>query len=201
MATIPLKDYAAQHNRDYTTVRNRARRGLFKTASQVNGEWAIDADEPYTDFRAGKPKTKDLTGQRFGLLVARSIDHTQQAAYWLCDCDCGKTTIVRASLLINGNTQSCSCGNGSAAHIKKTNRGKEAYRIDGTMTNQLSDKPPVNNTSGRRGVSFNRRRQKWEAYIRFSGKHYHLGHFDEFKDAVKAREDAEEKYFAPYAKK
>ena len=43
---------------------------------------------------------KDLTGQRFGSLVAIRLDHIgekNKAAYWLYKCDCGKETILRAN--------------------------------------------------------------------------------------------------------
>lgn len=56
-------------------------------------------------------KLKDLTGQRFGRLVVLSRAESRNkkyGAYWLCQCDCGNTTIVRANCLKN-NTYSCGC--------------------------------------------------------------------------------------------
>jgi hypothetical protein len=41
----------------------------------------------------------------------------------------------------------------------------------------------VNNTSGVRGVSFDKRRDKWVAYIHVDSKRIHLGYFDCFNDA------------------
>lgn len=57
----------------------------------------------------GKPI--DLTGQRFGRLVVigRSLESKHGEATWLCQCDCGNTSIVRGSYLRGGNTQSCGC--------------------------------------------------------------------------------------------
>lgn len=53
----------------------------------------------------------DLTGQRFGRLVAIERVGTAKdgQAQWLCQCDCGNTTVVRAGDLRRGNTQSCGC--------------------------------------------------------------------------------------------
>ena len=56
-------------------------------------------------------KALELTGQRFGKLVAieRCGEDRHGHAKWLCLCDCGKETIAFGSLLKNGNTQSCGC--------------------------------------------------------------------------------------------
>lgn len=53
---------------------------------------------------------RDLTGQRFGRLVALSIDHKKKGqAYWLCQCDCGNQHVVRQSHLTSGRIRSCGC--------------------------------------------------------------------------------------------
>ena len=62
----------------------------------------------------------------------------------------------------------------------------------------LSSTPPKTNTSGVRGVSWSKQKQDWEAYIKFKGVHYHLGHFKRLEDAAKARARAEEDYFQKF---
>lgn len=52
-----------------------------------------------------------------------------------------------------------------------------------------------NNTSGKTGVSFYTNQKKWSAEIHVKGEHIRLGMFDDFNDAVKARKDAEMKYY------
>ena len=61
-------------------------------------------------------KFNDLTGQRFGRLVVVeragryvSPNRKQTHSTWLCKCDCGNSTIVRANQLRSGGTQSCGC--------------------------------------------------------------------------------------------
>lgn len=56
-------------------------------------------------------KAKDITGQRFGKLVAieRSGRDKDNGALWKCKCDCGNTIVTRAASLRNGNTKSCGC--------------------------------------------------------------------------------------------
>lgn len=55
-----------------------------------------------------------------------------------------------------------------------------------------------NNTSGVAGVGWIKRVSKWEAHIKVAGKKIHLGGFQEFSDAVKARRNAEKKYFGEF---
>lgn len=57
---------------------------------------------------ADKPRFSrriDLSGQRFGKLVA--LRPTEKG--WLCRCDCGNETDVKAYYLRHGDTQSCGC--------------------------------------------------------------------------------------------
>lgn len=49
-----------------------------------------------------------------------------------------------------------------------------------------------NNTSGRRGVSWSERRQKWRAYLRTKGRTAWLGEFTNKTDAIRAVEEVEE---------
>lgn len=65
-----------------------------------------------------KPGQKDLTGQRFGKLVAVSpMDERDYngVTVWYCKCDCGGDTRVSAALLKNGYRKSCGCLRGRNA--------------------------------------------------------------------------------------
>jgi len=54
---------------------------------------------------------KDLTGQRFGRLIA--IEPTDKRSgsriLWRCKCDCGNEAYVSSANLVSGNTKSCGC--------------------------------------------------------------------------------------------
>jgi hypothetical protein len=52
----------------------------------------------------------ELAGKRYGKLVVTSFAFSKNGAHWNCTCDCGKTSIVRASMLTTGTTKSCGCG-------------------------------------------------------------------------------------------
>ena len=60
------------------------------------------------------PRMVDITGQRFGRLVAREraadlIYSGRPFTAWRCDCDCGASSVATASGLTRGLTKSCGC--------------------------------------------------------------------------------------------
>lgn len=64
--------------------------------------------------------------------------------------------------------------------------------------NARNRKIQKNNTSGIRGVEFNKNYLKWRASIRVDKKSIFLGQFDNPQDAAKARKDAEELYHGKF---
>jgi hypothetical protein len=53
---------------------------------------------------------KDITGERFGRLVAIKVSHkVGPKTYWWCRCDCGKEKPVQLSKLTTEWTRSCGC--------------------------------------------------------------------------------------------
>ncbi len=59
-----------------------------------------------------EPFSKDLTGQRFGKLVALERlerKNNSKTYFWKCKCDCGRYCEKEAQYLINGDTKSCGC--------------------------------------------------------------------------------------------
>ena len=132
-------------------------------------------------------RVKDLTGQTFGKLKVKSLAYTKNRfAYWSCVCECGTSAVVRGVSLTNGNTKSCGCGAKNHADKMLSDRVKE------TRIGSLSRKPQRNNTSGHTGVYWYKKKQKWHAEIIFQKVRYYLGYFDNFDDAVKTREAAED---------
>jgi len=70
-------------------------------------------------------KIRDLAGQRFGKLVAISLNDercTRGKAVWKCKCDCGNTIDVTSSQLVQRGTKSCGCWRREAP--KKRSKGK-----------------------------------------------------------------------------
>lgn len=78
---------------------------------------------------------------------------------------------------------------------------KENLRICSQSENSRNNSISKNNKSGVAGVSFGKKENKWKAYIKFNKKHIHLGCYDDFNEAVKARKEAEIKYFGEFVPK
>ena len=145
---------------------------------------------------------KDITGKRYGML--RAISPTGEVdksgnAYWNCECDCGNTIVVSLRNLRNKQTKSCGCLktiNGKKLGAITRNRcvdGSDPYKLYG-------DKPRKNNKSGYRGVSLNKRTNRYVADITFKGKRHHLGEFDTAEEAHDAYLKAKEELHEPYLK-
>lgn len=133
----------------------------------------------------------DLTGRRFGRLIALEYAGRQgRKTLWHCRCDCGKEVVVQRSSLISGNTTSCGCAADPSRLL--------ADRVDGTRLGAIRHPHRATNTSGVTGVSWNKRRGKWEAYIQLQGQKIHLGLYAKIEDAAKARARAEEDYFQKF---
>lgn len=77
---------------------------------------------------------KDLSGQRFGRLVAiksmgKSSVHGSMT--WLCQCDCGGNVVARADQIKSGNTKSCGCLSEESRHKPKKHGGSSTklYKV------------------------------------------------------------------------
>jgi hypothetical protein len=61
------------------------------------------------------PVARNITGQRFGRLIAlgpvKVVKFPSGAnhVHWLCQCDCGAQKVISSGKLTNGNTSSCGC--------------------------------------------------------------------------------------------
>ena len=60
-------------------------------------------------FQRHKSHPRDLTGQRFGRLVAKTKWREGRRYVWRCRCDCGNEADVRVDQLTRGVTKSCGC--------------------------------------------------------------------------------------------
>ena len=76
---------------------------------------------------------------------------------------------------------------------------KHNLRICTQQENIMNCKLSKNNTSGVTGVYWGNRENKWISIIMVNRKQIYLGSFYNFEDAVKARKDAEKKYFGEFS--
>jgi len=119
-----------------------------------------------------RSRYRDISGQRFGKLVA--IEPTElrsgNSIVWKCQCDCGKVSNHSSNALLNGQAKSCGC---SRYELRRSAKDGSAAR----------------NTSGVRGVRVFR--NQWQASISYRRKTYHLGTFSDMEEAVRVRTEAE----------
>lgn len=153
---------------------------------------------------------KKIEGQRFGRLVAISPTEkrgTNGSVIWKCKCDCGNIVEVSVKNLTaksGKNTRSCGCVLEDYQRTKGTQILREEVKkdcVEGTKIHSLSMKISINNTSGIKGVTWDKRKKKWKAQICLKRTQYNLGTYDSIEDAAKARKEAEEKLFKPVLEK
>ena len=75
---------------------------------------------------------------------------------------------------------------------------KSNLRICTNAENNHNKGLRCDNTSGYSGVTWNKKLQKWYSKITINGKQIYLGVFTNINDAIKARQNAEIKYFKEY---
>lgn len=140
----------------------------------------------------------NLAGRRFDRLVALypvKVKHKGSSAMWHCKCDCGNEVDAPAYGLLNGMIHSCGCltkEHGSQLHTHLHNL--ENTCVEGLIRAQKNFR---NNTAGFRGLCLTKS-GSYRVTINFQKKHYLIGTFKTFEEAVEARLDAEESLHAGF---
>ena len=131
---------------------------------------------------------------------------------------CLRGTGLSKSYAIRGFRKSKTCNiTGSISMHRQLMRPEKGYVIDhvdgNTLNNQKSNlrictqsqncrnqKIGKSNTSGYKGVSYNKGQGKYNSRIKFNKKSIHLGCFVNLKDAARAYNSAAVKYHGEFAK-
>lgn len=163
---------------------------LFKNEYDLSGEygvgWTNNKEEFYFDLE-DYDKIKSYTW------------HMDKDGYIVANCVIGgRATTLKMHRLIMGVLNDNNVCVDHIKHINFDNR-KSKLRIVSYTQNSMNTKSPKNNTSGCKGVSWNKEKRKWEVYITIDGKRKHLGYFKEFEDAKKTRLKAEDEHFGEYS--
>jgi hypothetical protein len=80
------------------------------------------------------------------------------------------------------------------------NNRKSNLRLATTIQNAMNKKTPASNTSGYKGVWWDRDKERWKSEIKVDGKKICLGSFSDKRSAAKAYNSAARKYFGEFAK-
>lgn len=115
-------------------------------------------------------RMRNLSGQRFGRLIAREISGraANKNILWVCDCDCGETTVAASSNLIRGVTQSCGCFKHERCREAGTKHGQHGTGAHSSWMSMrqrcLNPKNPAFPSYGGRGISIC---DRWESFENF----------------------------------
>lgn len=95
-----------------------------------------------------------MTGKKFEKLLVVSREPSKNGrAMWLCQCDCGNSTIVKGKQLLNGNTKSCGCLR-KEVKIKHGKYNTRLYTIWRSMKQRCYNKNNIRyNDYGGRGIA------------------------------------------------
>ena len=86
-------------------------------------------------------RLNDLSGKRFGRLVVlgrMAQNNANNKVIWLCQCDCGRQTVVIGSRLYTGKTKSCGCLTRERTIERSTRHGFCHTRLYGIWCNMTS---------------------------------------------------------------
>lgn len=161
-----------------------------------------------TSNRSKKYNTYDLSGE-YGIGYTNNgekfyfdlEDYDKIKDY--CWCINNDGYIVSNKQLLSRLIMDISDQNYDIDHIhgkeSRCDNRKSNLRMTTRSQNNMNKNIIKSNTSGATGVTWNKTNNKWIAQIFVNRKHLYLGSFTNFEDAVKARKQAEEKYFGEYS--
>lgn len=108
-------------------------------------------------------KFVDLVGQKYGRLTvikraeSRRLESGRLITMWECECECGKSKIVRSDSLRNGKTNSCGCYHSEQLSQIKTKHKQAGTRLYSIWINMkvrcTNPKTPEYKNYGGRGIT------------------------------------------------
>lgn len=116
------------------------------------------------------------------------------------DCRCNRQKIYMHFLVadragLNRDGMEIDHRDGSGLNNCRAN-----LRLATRAQNKANSRTPRNNTSGFKGVMWDKEQRKWRAMLRFAGKLLHLGRFTDKIEAARAYNEAAVKYFGEFAR-
>ena len=121
------------------------------------------------------------------------LEHTLKGGYHTLEAkDINTKEVIRMHWIIVGKYYD---------HVDRNplNNKKSNLRTASKNQNNQNHKKFITNTSGFSGVSWHKRVNKWMARISINNHRILIGYFDNLEDAVKARLEAEAKYYGEFA--
>ena len=84
------------------------------------------------------PRAEDITGKRFGRLVAiKKVGTLRRHPLWECQCDCGNKTTAIVSTLKSGKKRSCGCLHLEILRTNAITHGHNKERLYGVWHSKI----------------------------------------------------------------
>src|SRR5262245_37499727 len=112
---------------------------------------------------------KDITGQRFGNLVAIRRVNVHGRAIWLCRCDCGTEKEIYGTDIRMGRTVACGCRRGGPIHRKAKTPEHSAW-VSMIARCERPTHPAFKNYGGRGIKVCKRWRESFETFLADMGR-------------------------------
>lgn len=141
------------------------------------------------------PEDSDLNNQTWSPLKERS------GGYYAIGTVQGRRVLMHRIILgrilgrLLDRTEQC-----DHIDLNKLNNQRSNLRLATGSQNQQNKPKPASNTTGYKGVSFDKKRGKYYARIRTGIKRIHLGYFDDPVQAYSAYCEAAKQYHGDYAR-
>ena len=135
---------------------------------------------------------EDLTGKEYGHLKVTAMLPLEDKVECVCQ-KCGRTE-KHGIYYIKLMTQCSECTKTETKNkISKALSESEFYK-NGTflVAWEPERKKNSNNSSGHRGVDYDKERNKWRAYIKYQRKDMFIGRFNTIEEAIEARRIVED---------
>lgn len=130
-------------------------------------------------------KINDITGQRFGRLTVTGLDPVRSSTgscRWICNCDCGRSTVVQTENIKRGHTTSCGCAF-KEAHTTHGERYTPEYQVWANMLKRCQNvNDPTFKHYGARGIRVCPQWQTYEGFIADMGYRPSSDHSIERRD-------------------
>ena len=148
----------------------------------------------------------DVNGEESGATIIDSDDvgkicnyrwYLQQTGYVVSNIH-GKLTLLHRFIMNYTDNKTVDHINHNTLDNRKCN-----LRVCNKSQNAQNSKIPINNTSGIKGVSRNKKNKYkcWRAYITINQNRIELGNFYTIEEAIATRKEAEKKYFGEFVYK
>lgn len=152
----------------------------------------------------GQFKALDLKNQVInGITLLEKTDKRKRGAVlWKCKCFCGNIFYAEAYRIKNGEISSCGCKRKvfRKDNFKKARKELKKGFQEGTFINLISNnKVRKNNKSGVTGITIRKNKYSTSYIVRIcvKGQNIRVGTYRDLESAIKARKEAEDKYFKP----